>query len=244
MRRAFATLAFGAGVFFTLTAQGLAWRGTRQSTPPGTQIPGGDQPPDASVVPYPDEEGVSIGDGFDLITGRRRSARCVDSGKPEKIFFGDKNSSFSEVVDKSSLTEKLNTSLSAKASYAGFSGSASFQSSVETTTSTKNITLVAQATLKTYAMILDVPNEGNAQIDLTTAASNLFDKSSPLFREICRDGFVAQITTGAELYGLYTFFNLSYEQKRACQRMQARPDQGMCLELRRAVRLDSQFQEH
>ncbi|WP_377828802.1 hypothetical protein ACFKHW_37675 [Bradyrhizobium lupini] len=175
---------------------------------------GRDLRPEIYFVPFPDEEAVVIGEGIDLISGRRKPIRCVTMTPAERITFNNKDALFSEVTDEESLWEKLNMSISARASYAGYSGGAKYSSSVETTTSSKKISIVVQSALKTYAMMLpSPPNSGDKKIDLTDYARRLAAQPV-LFRQICGDGFISQVTYGADLYGVFDFHSLSYEQKK------------------------------
>lgn len=176
------------------------------------------------VQPYPDDSVVLLGEGYDLITGLRRPTYCVTAGPAQRVMFNDKNIFFSEVNDEESLLTKLNTSLSAKASYAGYSGGGSYKSSVETKTSTKDINIVAQADLKTFAETMKVPeavlessDHPVRRFDLTPEALKLLKKDPADFRRFCGDGYVSQITYGADFYAKFKYSEMSFEQKKSVE---------------------------
>jgi hypothetical protein len=214
---------------FLISSSVCAWETSREGSIAlnpqsglGIEIIGETPPPvprEEVIVPYPDNSVVLLGEGFDLITGQRKPAYCVTAGLAQTIQFGDKNIYFSEVVDEESLLRKLNVSLSASAKYAGYTGGGNYESSVETKTSTKEINIVAQADLKTFAVTMKVPpsrlNVRSLPIrrhDLTPEAIRLL-RDPAEFRRVCGDGYVSQITYGADFYARFRYFNLTFEQK-------------------------------
>ncbi|MDW9804239.1 hypothetical protein GOA91_15130 [Sinorhizobium meliloti] len=176
-------------------------------------------PPEEFIVPYPDDSVVLLGEGYDLITGYRRPTYCITAGPAERVNFYDKNIHFSQITDEESLLTKLNTSLSASAKYAGYSGGGSYKSSVETKTSTKDISVVAQADLKSFAITMKVPEarlDGDyppRRFDLSPEALTLLESDKVAFRKFCGDGYVAQITYGADFYAKFKYSELSYEKR-------------------------------
>ena len=169
-------------------------------------------------MPFPNENAITLGEGIDLINGRRKLRKCVVSPGIFRTTFNDKETSFSEVTDEELLWRKLNTSLSARASYAGYSGGGSFKSTIEIKTSSKSITTVAQATLKTYADTLSTADaELKSIIDLSPFAYNLALGNPPEFRRICGDAFVAQVTYGASLYGILQFNSDDFESRKSTE---------------------------
>ncbi|RVL61000.1 hypothetical protein [Sinorhizobium meliloti] len=170
--------------------------------------------PDLLLVPFPDENAVTVGEGIDLITGRRKMQKCVVFPDIARTVYNNKETSFSEVTDEESLWRKLNTSISARASYAGYSGGGSYKSEVETKTSSKTITTVAQATLRTYVEGMST-SEGRSTsiIDLSPTAYQLARTKPASFRQTCGDGFVVQVTYGASLYGILQFTSSNFEKK-------------------------------
>jgi hypothetical protein len=77
-------------------------------------------PPQVLVVPYPDNQAVFLGEGFDLISSQRRMLNCVTPGDPQRVDFRNKDLSLSEVTDEESMYRKLNMSMTARGSYAGY----------------------------------------------------------------------------------------------------------------------------
>ncbi|KZS54105.1 hypothetical protein [Rhizobium anhuiense] len=177
-------------------------------------------PAEEVIVPYPDDSVVLLGEGFDLITGLRRPAYCVTAGPAQQVVFNDRRIHFSETTDEESLLTKLNTSLSAKASYAGYSGGGSYKSSVETKSSSKDINIVAQVDIKSYANTMKVPDAEvssklypDRRFDLSPEAIALLSDDKTKFRQFCGDGYVAQITYGADFYAKFNYSELDFEKK-------------------------------
>ena len=77
--------------------------------------------------------------------------------------------------------------------------------------------------MKSYAVVIPIPDvKGsdsngipNSKIDLTDDAFALLkpEGGAILFRQLCGDGYVAQITYGGELYATYNFSSLDYQRK-------------------------------
>jgi hypothetical protein len=179
------------------------------------------EPPSEFIVPFPDDSIVFLGEGFDLISGKRRPSYCVTIGKAEQVNFNDKTASISQVTDEESLFRKLNRSISASGSYVGYSAGGSYQDSSEFKSSSKEITVVAKADIKSFAITMKPPRNvyrsGNlptTRFDLTEDAVKLL-MNPGTFREICGDGYVSQITYGADLYSVFRYSSLDYEQKRS-----------------------------
>ncbi|MDF1635579.1 hypothetical protein [Mycoplana sp. MJR14] len=181
---------------------------TFRARPKGTDLQ-----PELMIIPYPDDNAISVGEGIDLITGRRKLQRCITFSDTTKTNFYIKESSFSEVTDEESLWRKLSMSISARASYAGYSGGGSYSSVVETKTSSKHITTIAKAFLKTYVDTITTSTENSTSIDLTDKAFDLAKNTPAEFRRICGDGFVVQITYGASLYGILQFSTNDFQKK-------------------------------
>jgi hypothetical protein len=171
--------------------------------------------PQQIIVPYSDENAISIGEGIDLITGQRKLQKCVNFPGTARVVFYNKNSNFGEVVDDESLWRKMTTSISARASYAGYSGGGSYDSTVETKTSSKSVTTVAKANVTDYVEMISTGDakDVNSIVDLS---QNAIDKlATPTeFRSVCGDGFVVQIAYGANLVGTLQFKSREYEEKK------------------------------
>lgn len=173
-------------------------------------------------IAYPDDNAPLLGEGIDLITGERKAARCIDHGGSARIDLNNRVATFDEVIDDYSLWTKSNVSITAKAKYAGWGGGASYTSTVETKTSTKKISTVLKASAVNYAMVL-TPSTSSGEradgiserIDLTSSARRLMAYNPRRFRQVCGDGFVAQISYGGDFYGTLDFSNLTYEQRRS-----------------------------
>ncbi|MDH2052718.1 hypothetical protein [Achromobacter marplatensis] len=222
---------FSASICLTVCSQALAWEATDNSRLVSTVqssiqidkqgrsgvqgVPGhilNSSP--VVLIPYVDENAVAIGEGVDLVTGRRLIRKCVKMYGTTRVHYNNKDTRFSEVSDEESLWRKLNLSISAKASYVGYSGGGSHTSEVEVKTSSKKITTVAQATLRTYAEVMVSPLASSSeQVDLVLSSYKTLQRDPGAFREECGDGFVAQITYGADLYGILQFSDNSYERK-------------------------------
>ena len=162
------------------------------------------KPPEVVTIAFSDDEAILIGEGVDLLTAKRRPSRCITPTDTEEIFLGNKDSSLSEVIDDESLLRKLNTSITARGNYAGYSAGGSMTSSVETKTSSKNQTFVVKASLLTKLRALALmkfkandsksnnDNLPQARFDLTNEAVDLLKKSPAKFRQVCGDGFVSR----------------------------------------------------
>lgn len=55
--------------------------------------------PSLITVPYSEDNAISIGEGIDLITGRRKLRQCVSYISVKRTALNDKDTSFSEVTD-------------------------------------------------------------------------------------------------------------------------------------------------
>lgn len=172
------------------------------------------------IYPYPDGSTVLLGEGFDFIRGERKEAYCVDVGTRDIIKYNDRKASFEEVSDEYSLQKKINMSVSASAKYGAYSADASYNSSLSTTVSTKNLNVVAKISVLSHAHAMkpsfnptidrdDLPIR---RIDINGRAKKLLANARD-FRRVCGDGYVSEIVYGSDLYGIYTFENLSYENR-------------------------------
>ncbi|WOP16956.1 hypothetical protein [Ottowia sp. SB7-C50] len=181
--------------------------------------------PQYFVLPFPTEEVTTLGHGYDLLTNRRKLARCVNDNNKGKIPIMKQHSSLYEITDEEVLTRKLNYSLEGRASYAGYSGGGSTSSSIETkSASTKKVILVG-SDIFSYSDFIEVPKiDGTIyqdkkypalRVDLTPKALELYKKDRVAFRDVCGDGFVQQINYGGEMYATFEFTGLSYEQNQS-----------------------------
>ncbi len=181
--------------------------------------------PKTYVVPLPSlpADIPQIGEGFDLLTGERRSTSCIAHGGLVVNAVESIQSSLSEVTDDEMLYRKLSTSIEAKAKFGGYSGGGSYSETNETRTSTSKVSVVAKATHITTATNL-LPSSNaipigflpSTRIDLTAAAYNMVANGRFAdFRRTCGDGYVAQIALGGQFLSTLEFSKLDFEQKRS-----------------------------
>jgi hypothetical protein len=184
---------------------------------------GGISQPDSYVVPFDPTEVADLGHGYDLLTGRRLLTKCVDTTNVKRQSIEQQGGSFSQVVDDESLWRRLNTSIKARASYAGFSGGGSFSSELETKTSSKKLSAVVHGDFVGYVTYLDTPTVPISsppseplpgyRVDLTSNSLKLLKKNPAEFREVCGDAFVQQISWGGDIYGIVEYSNLTFEER-------------------------------
>jgi hypothetical protein len=185
------------------------------------------------VVEYPIDTGAQLGDGWDFAANRRVYTQCIEFGEKGKDDFQQATLTFHHAIDDESLSVALNMNMSASASvgFAGIGGNASsslnFEASLHTTS--KDELVVAHASVVNGARYVtsvdpagkDARNDRGANpllsgIRLTTTAEKLLsgvDENLDKFRAACGDGFVAAIGSGADLYVIYQFRDISSEER-------------------------------
>ena len=134
-----------------------------------------------------------------------------------------------QTTGSDSMDVALNVGLSsgAKGSYEGFSGSADFKANygLKTHYATTDDVLVANASVVNGASYV-VPSGSFSdvasplvqrapagQVHLTSQVEELLEKDPEAFRDLCGDGFVTSIVSGADLYFVLHFSNLDHSTR-------------------------------
>lgn len=178
------------------------------------------------VVPLGTTNIPNVGDGFDLKTDERSLARCIRLFSVTQSQLNDIQSSLHQTIDTESTLRRLNTSLSAQGSYAGFSGGASSQETSETKTSFTGVNLVLHASIERRVFSIALPaasgTGGSAPADSTLYVLDIRPELKDLlnspdgiktFRRECGDGYVSAIVFGTEFYATLVNEVKSYQNK-------------------------------
>ena len=167
-------------------------------------------------IAYPQNEGVALGTGWDFLLNRKTYSSCINFSEGKDV---DQNANLTSkrVVDQETLDVALNVSMSASVSgsiYA-FKGSAkgSFGLSGSYHYGSKDDVYVAQASVTNGASYVK-PSKNSASIKLKPEMAKLrTGPNSEAFRAMCGDGFVASIVSGADLYLMFHFHDVTETDK-------------------------------
>jgi hypothetical protein len=167
-------------------------------------------------IAYPQNEGVPLGTGWNFLLNRKTYSSCIDFTEGKDV---DQSATLASkrVVDQETLDIALNVSMSASVSgsiYA-FKGSAkgSFGLNGSYHYGSKDDVYVAQASVTNGAHYVTPPKNG-ATIKLKPEMAKLRARpDSEAFRAACGDGFVASIVSGADLYLMFHFHDLTETDK-------------------------------
>lgn len=159
-------------------------------------------------------DGAVLGQGYDLVLGRKLPAICVEVNTAP-LSAGDLQSDFQDIYDLDQLFTSLKISASASfgGTGAGASGSVDYAKSVKIEKERRNI-LSTVTTLRGGTQL--VPFAGSVGIALTPYAKRIANESAGIasgsswwktpppadrkaFRRHCGDGYVAAVRTGARL---------------------------------------------
>lgn len=168
-------------------------------------------------IAYPQSEGVTLGAGWDFLLNKKTYSSCINFSAAQDV---DQKANLvsSHVVDQETLDVSLNVSMSASVSgsvYA-FKGSAggSFGLNGSYHYGSKDEVYVAQASVTNGANFVKPPVNGTS-ISLTPEMAKL--RRNPdggeAFRAACGDGFVASIVSGADLYLMFHFHDVTETDK-------------------------------
>lgn len=161
-----------------------------------------DNQPEQAAYPI---EGVSLGQGWDLVTGRRTQGTCIEGGSEVEIPGSSSTTQYKYLFDREQIYNSLG--LTASASYGGFGWSASVSTSFsETSLADRARTRILSTTLVDKGGIQISPSpERMFGIRLSDQAGKLLDNAggADKFRKLCGDGFVLAIRRGGQLDVIY-----------------------------------------
>lgn len=174
-------------------------------------------------VEYPLNEGVQLGQSWDMFLNKKVMSTCVDFKTISQTKYEGAQLDLHEATDEETrdVTLNMNFTIAGGGSYAGYGGkgNSSLTKNSFSHFYSKDVLLVAHASTNNGSDVA-VPADSNATSDdnNTTSGSNrsLGFKSIHLlpgmaeldpaeFRQRCGDGFVSTINYGADLYSLLSF---------------------------------------
>ena len=168
--------------------------------------------PASEIVAAP-ETGVDLGWGWRGAQGEAVPTRCVEFG-PTKASGQTVSLEFSEVQDSYELANSLGMSSAATVKGVGYkvSGEAKFAKSTRVKTS--ETTFVIEAEVLNPAAYAGPPPEMDS-VRLTTQAVALARRNDGLaaFKQVCGDGYVSALTTGAKFIAVVAVKTRSVQER-------------------------------
>ncbi|MBI5270117.1 MAG: hypothetical protein HY856_10625 [Burkholderiales bacterium] len=153
--------------------------------------------------------GVDLGQGWDSYLGQRTQQRCIEvSTTPGALAVFQARASFVDLYDREQLFREMK--MSAKASYAGVSGRASFSQSVKIDSKNRNIH--GKVFVNNGGSFV-VPAKREDGIKLTNEALVLLKepKTRDEFKRRCGDSFVTAIHNGGRYDAVFSLQETSKE---------------------------------
>lgn len=172
--------------------------------------------PASEIVAAP-ETGVDLGWGWRGTQGEAVPTRCVEFGAAQAA--GQTVSlEFSEVQDSYELAKSLDMSSSATVKGVGYEVSGEAKFAKNTRVRTSETTFVIEADVLNPAAYAGPPPDMDS-VRLTTAAVALARRNDGLaaFKQVCGDGYVSALTTGAKFIAVVAVKTRSMQEREALQ---------------------------
>jgi hypothetical protein len=178
------------------------------------------QAPDQIRIEYPLNEGVAVGQSWDLFLNKKINSTCIDFKSVTEPKYGGARLVFNEATDEETRDVTLNMTfkIAGGGSYEGYSGkgNSSLTDNSFSHYYSKDVLVVAHASAmaeSSFAIPADTHPDspdidhslGFKTIHLLPGMATLAKNNGATFRQYCGDGFVATINSGADLYALLTF---------------------------------------
>jgi hypothetical protein len=193
------------------------------------------QPFNSARVQYPADEGVQLGQGWDMFLNKKVNSTCIDFKGAQRDNYETAELNLQEVTDEETRDATLNMTFTIEggASYAGYGGkgNSSLTKNSFSHFYSKDVLVVGHATVSNGAAFVapdadpvpapstlvgaqkstvkrsqsQEPASGFRSVTLSADLNKLWHEQFEKFRSKCGDGFIASINYGTDFYGLYTF---------------------------------------
>lgn len=171
------------------------------------------------LIPYPEESGAVLGQGWNSISESPADATCLKF-QAKSYDYQDREISLSRVVDQEALTVILEYSAkaSAKAKLKVFSGGASGSTYLKNRyhTDSSRTTYIVDAKVTHGSDFVAPPADvgGDGFVVLSDKANEWIDDGRPqTFVQTCGDSFVAAIVKGARVRAVYQAHATNFENR-------------------------------